>query len=462
MFDPVLTLETAGLMLVAFLVGATVGALLRLAVRKLSRPETPNGAVAPIEEKATMPDLVTAPVIAPMPARPSPVAPDNVPVPDFVTAFAANLETAEASAPPPAPQLAPARRAGETASGRHIRRPEGLASVALTHMPNEAEPDLYTKIDERADIALPSEPGRTPQLQPVPQTSAALPLSDSEQQSAPLDPGLPPEPVVEPPPAPEPPAEPFVAVADAPEPEPDPVAAAPDDFAAAEPDESAAMRAIEGSWTPSAPRRRRAEPPEPAQPVPPPPMAGDGVAAAEPELAAEKAFGAIGQNERHPGSESVVETTAASEPETATSNKPPPAETTAAAAPPATVDTNPSETPSRPATNAEASPPPPPVAPAPSGVAPAQHQPPGIGAPRHGMRDDLTQIVGVLPVAETVLNRVGIYHYDQLAEWTDEHVHWVETHLGVPGRVAREQWREQARELAATASGGKRRRKRQS
>jgi predicted flap endonuclease-1-like 5' DNA nuclease len=69
------------------------------------------------------------------------------------------------------------------------------------------------------------------------------------------------------------------------------------------------------------------------------------------------------------------------------------------------------------------------------------------------MRDDLTQIVGVLPVVETTLNRLGVYHFDQVAEWSDADANWVETHLGIAGRVEREHWREQAHELAAVASG---------
>ena len=54
----------------------------------------------------------------------------------------------------------------------------------------------------------------------------------------------------------------------------------------------------------------------------------------------------------------------------------------------------------------------------------------------------------MLPVIETALNQAGIYHFDQIAGFTDENVAWLEGHLGIAGRIEREHWREQARELA--------------
>lgn len=76
-------------------------------------------------------------------------------------------------------------------------------------------------------------------------------------------------------------------------------------------------------------------------------------------------------------------------------------------------------------------------------------RPMGLDAPRDGRKDDLTHIIGVLPVIETALNKLGIYHFDQMGELTDENIGWIEGHLGVPGRIGRELWREQARELSA-------------
>lgn len=76
-------------------------------------------------------------------------------------------------------------------------------------------------------------------------------------------------------------------------------------------------------------------------------------------------------------------------------------------------------------------------------------RPVGLDAPRDGRKDDLTHIIGVLPVIETALNKLGIFHFDQMGALTDENIAWIEGHLGVPGRIGRELWREQARELSA-------------
>lgn len=76
-------------------------------------------------------------------------------------------------------------------------------------------------------------------------------------------------------------------------------------------------------------------------------------------------------------------------------------------------------------------------------------RPAGLDGPRDGRKDDLSHIIGVLPVIETALNKLGIYHFDQISELTDENIGWIEGHLGVPGRIGRELWREQARELSA-------------
>lgn len=75
-------------------------------------------------------------------------------------------------------------------------------------------------------------------------------------------------------------------------------------------------------------------------------------------------------------------------------------------------------------------------------------RPVGIAGPRNGAKDNLTNIIGVLPVIETALNSVGVYHFDQIAALTDQNVAWLEGHLGIAGRIDREHWREQARELA--------------
>ena len=62
--------------------------------------------------------------------------------------------------------------------------------------------------------------------------------------------------------------------------------------------------------------------------------------------------------------------------------------------------------------------------------------------------DDFKRIKGVGLVLEQALNELGIYHYYQLATLTFNNVRWVEHQIGFPGRVQREDWIAQARDLA--------------
>ena len=72
---------------------------------------------------------------------------------------------------------------------------------------------------------------------------------------------------------------------------------------------------------------------------------------------------------------------------------------------------------------------------------------------RPGGADDLKLIRGVGPKLEATLHRMGVFHYDQIASWTDREVAWVDDNLeGFRGRVSRDEWVAQARVLAAGGS----------
>ena len=89
-----------------------------------------------------------------------------------------------------------------------------------------------------------------------------------------------------------------------------------------------------------------------------------------------------------------------------------------------------------------------PVAPTGTGA-----KPEGMSAPRDGRADDLKQIKGVGPKLEKLLNSLGFFHFDQVANWSASEVAWVDDNLqGFKGRVSRDNWVEQARILA---EGGK-------
>ncbi len=73
----------------------------------------------------------------------------------------------------------------------------------------------------------------------------------------------------------------------------------------------------------------------------------------------------------------------------------------------------------------------------------------GLAAARGGKADNLTLIKGIGEVNEKKLNEHGIYHFDQIAAWTEADIEQAETYLKFDGRIAREDWVGQAKQLAA-------------
>ncbi|MHA6325602.1 NADH-quinone oxidoreductase subunit E [Roseivivax sp. CAU 1753] len=87
----------------------------------------------------------------------------------------------------------------------------------------------------------------------------------------------------------------------------------------------------------------------------------------------------------------------------------------------------------------------------PEGGAPATvgEKPQQLDAPRDGKADDLKRIKGVGPKLEALLNDLGFYHFDQVAAWSEAEIAWVDEHLeGFKGRVERDDWVAQAKELS--------------
>lgn len=77
----------------------------------------------------------------------------------------------------------------------------------------------------------------------------------------------------------------------------------------------------------------------------------------------------------------------------------------------------------------------------------AARKPPVLAAARNGAPDDLTLIEGVSPLQQTTLNAIGVFHFDQIAAWTPEHVAWVDQYFRLRGRIGEEEWIEQAADL---------------
>jgi predicted flap endonuclease-1-like 5' DNA nuclease len=66
-----------------------------------------------------------------------------------------------------------------------------------------------------------------------------------------------------------------------------------------------------------------------------------------------------------------------------------------------------------------------------------------------GEADNLKRIRGIGPQNAGRLHGLGIWHFWQVAAWTDENVKWVGSYLAFSGRIHRENWVAQARDLAA-------------
>lgn len=61
--------------------------------------------------------------------------------------------------------------------------------------------------------------------------------------------------------------------------------------------------------------------------------------------------------------------------------------------------------------------------------------------------DDLKEINGVGPKLEEKLNSIGIYRFEQIAEWTEENVKEFDELLSLKGRIERDEWIEKAKQL---------------
>jgi predicted flap endonuclease-1-like 5' DNA nuclease len=81
-------------------------------------------------------------------------------------------------------------------------------------------------------------------------------------------------------------------------------------------------------------------------------------------------------------------------------------------------------------------------------------RPPGLAAALR-KPDDLKRIRGIGPRNAGRLHELGIWHFAQVAAWTDENVKWVGSYLASSGRIQRDNWVAQARELAAGQDANK-------
>jgi predicted flap endonuclease-1-like 5' DNA nuclease len=362
-------LETALLLLAAFLVGCVTGYLLRRLAAGRSRRATGRPvASAPLAETAEA--LVIAPRIKPI------TAPSPKPTSAQRLAAAVREPRAEAVPVVDTPAIEPAQVAVATTSGAAPEQPEAPA-VEPEPAVVEVVAAEVPPIDEAAHVV---EPDLSPVVEAVAAPAIEISRDDLSGSASARSPRNPRK-----------------------------------DEA-----EDAAMRAIEGGWTPrAAPQStpRRVELPEPidaGQPAPQESRIIDNAGASPAEI--EGALSAARS--------AVAAASAAAEAAIAEYLPPVAREAEAPTAKPDVAS------PGRPINRA------------PFG------RPAALDAPRDGRKDELRQVKGISPQVEAALNHLGIFHFDQIAVWDKKAVVWIDNHLALKGKPGREKWIEQARDLA--------------
>ncbi len=71
-----------------------------------------------------------------------------------------------------------------------------------------------------------------------------------------------------------------------------------------------------------------------------------------------------------------------------------------------------------------------------------------------GEPDDLKKLGGVGPKLEEKLNELGITNYEQISNFTDDEIAFVDETLNFKGRIERDDWTGQAKALLAEATAG--------
>lgn len=64
--------------------------------------------------------------------------------------------------------------------------------------------------------------------------------------------------------------------------------------------------------------------------------------------------------------------------------------------------------------------------------------------PRNGTAEDLKVLTGVGPAMEKKMNAAGVYHFDQIAAWSEAEIAYMEDQLGARGKIA--EWAAEAKD----------------
>jgi predicted flap endonuclease-1-like 5' DNA nuclease len=77
-------------------------------------------------------------------------------------------------------------------------------------------------------------------------------------------------------------------------------------------------------------------------------------------------------------------------------------------------------------------------------------EPVRLTGPRAGKADNLKEIEGIGPALEKLCNELGCYHFDQIANWSQGDVAWVDQNMKTfKGRIIRDKWVAQAKLIVA-------------
>lgn len=72
-----------------------------------------------------------------------------------------------------------------------------------------------------------------------------------------------------------------------------------------------------------------------------------------------------------------------------------------------------------------------------------------LSSPRPSGKDKLIKIKGIDSKVEENLNKLGIFHFNQIAAWSNKNCDWIEEFLSLPSCAKKNQWVEQAKILEA-------------
>ena len=78
----------------------------------------------------------------------------------------------------------------------------------------------------------------------------------------------------------------------------------------------------------------------------------------------------------------------------------------------------------------------------------ASKKPKLFSSPKNGKKDKLTKIKGIGPKVEEKLNEAGIYHFEQIASWSEANIKWLEINTTFAHRAIKDLWVNQAKSLS--------------